>query len=216
MPPAEHKQPAAARKRPAPAEGPQEIVSNGGTQILLRRDPSYLRPTDRLVLQVTSINRFALDEDFFAGSGETVRPVCGDAFDVTMCDGVHMLKCVLSTALNNLVYTGWLRQFALVRVLGLRKREGFTSTGEALPPYVVLTELAAASANRPQSQNEPPKDWPDVTPGAYAKDDEPTPLLEERGVLLRPLDSDSPHLTTRPLLGRRRHYLRLESDEVFQ
>eukprot|EP00966_Prymnesium_polylepis_P071001 1649349-Prymnesium_polylepis.1 len=202
---------ASSRKRPPEPD----IVTKAGTRTLLQCEASHLKPTDRLVLQVTYIHRYALDEDFFAASGETVRPLCGDAFDVTLCDGVNTLRCVLSTALNGLVYRGWLRQFALVRVLGWRKRQPPSPTGEAQPPSVILTELAAASANVPQSPDVPPKAWPDVTPGVYARDDEPTHLLEDPTVVTRPLDPDSSHLTMKPLLGRRRHYLRLESDEVF-
>ena len=201
----------ANRKRPTEPD----LVSNAGTRVLIRRDPKFLRPADRLVLQVAEIQRYALDEEFFASTGETIRPLCGDAFDVTLSDGVNTLRCLLSTALNQLVYHGWLRESALVRVFGWRKQEGFTSTGEARPPFVILTHMARAGANQPQTASDPFITVPDVVPAVWANGIEPTPVLLDPTVVTKPPAKERfMHMAMRPLLGKRQYYLRLDSDEV--
>ena len=69
----------------------------------------------------------------FHATGETTRPDCGDAFDVTLSDGEQKLKCALSLELNPYVYKGWLSGVGqLVRVEGWKYllRDDAASLGE--------------------------------------------------------------------------------------
>ena len=210
---------AASRKRPAP----ERPLHADGTRALYSRQPEEVAASQLPIVQVAAIDRYLLDkESFTAASGETVRPLCRDAFDVTLSDGVHTLKCVLSTALNGLVYSGWLRPRAIVRVLQWRRRVaelgagGVSAEGRRQPPHVILMRLADAKWHREQPPDAPHLSIPEVTMGLWADPDipdEPTMLLGAEGVR-HELDADSPHVTERPLLGDRRHYLRPDSNEV--
>ncbi|KAL1530299.1 hypothetical protein AB1Y20_001210 [Prymnesium parvum] len=172
------------------------------------------RPADRVILQIAYLHRFSLDEAFFAASGETVRPQCGDGFDVTLFDGVHTLKCVLSTALNELVYSGLLCEYSFVCVEEWRRRALADPTnGGMLPPCVILTKLECMGARQTHlASTSATRGAPGIVRELILRgSSRPESLLMQ---LVPSLDEDSPHLSACPLLGVRRHYLRLESNEV--
>jgi hypothetical protein len=75
------------------------------------------QPGQTLCLQVAELRRFFLDGKFFNTCGARLpRPPTDDAFEVWLSDGARMKRCVLSTALNHLVYRGELRPLQLVRI----------------------------------------------------------------------------------------------------
>ena len=68
-----------------------------------------------LVVQVVDVRRFAVDAKFEATTG-MARDPSGDAFDVTLSDGVSIVKALLATELNRAVQFGLLKRYDTVRV----------------------------------------------------------------------------------------------------
>ncbi|EOD06103.1 hypothetical protein EMIHUDRAFT_219407 [Emiliania huxleyi CCMP1516] len=127
-----------------------------------------------------------LDPTWHAETGVQVTSACGDAFDVVLSDGAHILKVVLSTALNELVYSGRLEPRGVVTVRGWEARADERALSASAPDLIVVTQLA-------------PRDgltFAVAEPAAGA-----APLAR-------------PHREPLPLAGRRRHYLKLRSDEA--
>ena len=112
---------AVSRKRGSPPP----TLTEGGAALLHGGQASAPRTADsrRPVLQVVELQRFALGDQFFDQLGEAQRPECMDGYDVTLSDGAHKIKCLLSTALNPLVYEGWLQLHGIVRVESWRNAE---------------------------------------------------------------------------------------------
>ncbi|KAL3917571.1 MAG: hypothetical protein SGPRY_006356, partial [Prymnesium sp.] len=136
---------------------------------------------------------------FLLSSHETTIPACSDGFDLTLTDGRYLLKCLLSTSLNPLVYQGTICARGIIKVIRWRRQLDVGEGCELLPPCVILTQLSADGVPRePCEAPLPPH---------------PSPrwLLQAMRV---PLGEGSPHFNPRPLMGRRAHYLRLESNEV--
>ena len=196
--------PAAKRSLPpALTEGGAGLL-HAGASGASRRSGEARKP----VMQVVGLNRFALDESFFLHTGEDQRPECGDGFDVTLSDGVHKLKCALSTALNQLVYRGWLQLHTLVRVESWRNILDERAL-ESSVRLVVVTGLCSADSTGAAGDTEgdytahfgeisPPGAGLSWLPAVVAPDDEPETALT----------------LPCPLLGKRKHYLHLESNDV--
>ena len=140
----------------------------------------------------------------FHATGETTRPDCGDAFDVTLSDGEQKLKCALSLELNPYVYKGWLSGVGqLVRVEGWKYllRDDAASLGERTPPVVLLTKLA-----HDLGEERPPRKMMVLNADGLGH---PKAVEPPFG---RPEWAHTSEAT--PLVGVRQHYLRLDSDAV--
>lgn len=186
-------------------------LTEGGASLLHAGAPGASRRSGEArkpVMQVVGLNRFALDESFFLHTGEEQRPECGDGYDVTLSDGVHKLKCALSTALNPLVYRGWLQLHTLVRVESWRNILDERAL-ESSVRLVVVTGLCSADATgaagdadgdytAPFGEISPPGTGLSWLPAVVAPDDEPETALT----------------LPCPLLGKRKHYLHLDSNDV--
>ena len=181
----------AATQRPRVA-----LLTEDGVQHLLRGTPQAAMP----LLQVVELRRLALDASWLQASKEKDRPECGDAFDVTLSDGVHKLKCVLSTALNGKAYRGSLHLALIVRVVDWRKvvDERIDAEGSG-PPVVVLTQLDEVRTPDIGLLNNRP-----------AGDD----LACHPDALVGGAEAQARQSAALPLLGVRKHYLRVEADEV--
>ena len=193
---------AVGRKRGSPPP----TLTEGGAALLHGGQASAPRSADsrRPVLQVVELQRFALDEQFFDQSGEAQRPECMDGYDVTLSDGAHKIKCLLSTALNPLVYEGWLQLHGIVRVESWRNARDELDMAGTRPAIVVLTKLDTRTPVQGMTG-----DMPALMRGPIGADPSWLPLLlppegEAATALTRP----------RPLFGVRKHYLRLDSHEV--
>ena len=127
------------QKRKRAAERP---LTKGGVGTLLRALPEAGTSP---VLQVAELRRLCLDASWMEQANEKDRPEMGDAFDVTLSDGEHKVKCALSTALNGKVYRGWLRPLVAVRVADWRHRvdERIDGAEGGSPAVVVITQLEA-------------------------------------------------------------------------
>jgi hypothetical protein len=174
------------------------LLTPDGVSRLLRTTPAssnHLPP----VLQIVALHRLALDDQWFAASKETERPLLGDAFDVTLSDGVHKVKCTLSTALNKHVYQGGLRPMHVVRLADWRHVVDERVNGTAAAPVlVVLTQLEPVRGGLPLINVRDDTEDPVVHPDARAGGGDA--CLRQTSEL--------------PLLGVRRYYVRLDSDEV--
>jgi len=190
-------------------------LTQGGTTLIASPQP---HAGDGLVLQVLELLRYALDGEWFAATGETLRPECGDAFDVVVSDGIFKRKVTLSTTLNYHVYCGWLRPLAVVRVAAWRivhDELHLPAPDEPSPPLIVVTRLAAA-----------PKIGEDALPAAphVARG-----VITSQANLLQPKHATglealarshngeydfARHVEPLPLFGARRHYLHIDSDDV--
>ena len=190
----------------------QHWLTQRGTALLASPPP---HTGGRVVLQVVEVLRYALDVDWFAASGETVRPECGDAFDVVFSDGVHKRKVTLSTTLNFRVYTGWLCARSVVCIEGWRiQHDELHLAEDMMPPLVIITKLATV----PKFGEALP-----ATPHIFRG------LITSHENILRPKYTDQlealvhahggvyefvRHMEELPLFGARRHYLHLDSDNV--
>ena len=81
--------PKSKKRAREPAQAP--LLTPKGIETLLRPPATRGAAPTSVVLQTISIRRFALDESVFHATGETTRPDCGDAFDVTLSDGEQKL-----------------------------------------------------------------------------------------------------------------------------
>ena len=193
---------AVSRKRGSPPP----MLTEGGAALLHGGQAAAPRSADsrRPVLQVVELQRFALGDQFFDQSGESQRPECMDGYDVTLSDGAHKIKCLLSTALNTLVYEGWLQLHALVRVESWRNARDELDMSGTRPAIVVLTKLDTRTPVQGMAG-----DMPALMRGPIGVD--PSWLQ----ALLSPEGEAATALTRpRPLFGVRKHYLRLDSHEV--
>jgi hypothetical protein len=68
-----------------------------------------------LIVQVAELRRFSIDSRFESATG-MLRDPLGDAFDVTLNDGVSVLKCLLSTQFNAPIRFGVLKCYDIVRI----------------------------------------------------------------------------------------------------
>jgi len=193
---------AVSRKRGSPPP----TLTEGGAALLHGGQAAAPRSADsrRPVLQVVELQRFALGNQFFDQSGEAQRPECMDGYDVTLSDGAHKIKCLLSTALNPLVYEGWLQLHGIVRVESWRNARDELDMAGTRPAIVVLTKLDTRTPVQGMTG-----DMPALMRGPIGADPSWLPLLlppdgEPATALTRPL----------PLFGVRKHYLRLDSHEV--
>ena len=141
------------------------ILTEGGVTTLLRSLANSAAPGP--VLQVIALRRHALDEKWFTATKEKDRPQLEDAYDVTLSDGAHTVKCALSTALNGRIYRGWLRPLVAVRVAdwGHIVDERIENSGAA-QRIVVLKQLEAV-----RKADEPPA-HPRVERGLLVPDGE--------------------------------------------
>ena len=158
------------------------------------------------VLQVVALYRLALDATWFAATHETVRPEGGDAFDLVLSDGVHTLKCVLSTALNPRIYRGWLRRHSIVRISSWRRLvdERLPVTGAPVAVVVFVNDLKAVWLPSEEPAAEEPA-FTRVLPCIGQDELVPHPSASAAGAV----GDDAA-----PLLGQRQHYLRTDADEV--
>ena len=184
------------------------MLTSGGVGALLRSTSNDAEPP---VLQVVEICRYSLDDKWMSQSKEKDRPALGDAFDVTVSDGVHKLKCALSTTLNGRVYRGWLRPVVAVRVADWRlvvdeRIEGASSGA----PIVVLTELEAVRVGDADTDSAFPQPLPGIV--NLREDEDELQVLPD--ALASAAEAQARQTGPLPLLGVRQHYLRLESDEV--
>lgn len=152
------------------------------------------------MLQVVELRRLALDEQWLRATKEKDRPECGDAFDVTLSDGVHKLKCALSTSLNSKAYRGSLRLAVLVRVADWRRVEDerIDGTGRS-PPIVVVTQLDQLVPSNI---------------GVLNNRDDDDDLVCHPDALAGGAAAQARQVGSLPLLGARKHYLRVDADEV--
>ena len=194
--------PKSKKRAREPAQAP--LLTPKGIETLLRPPATRGAAPTSVVLQTISIRRFALDESVFHATGETTRPDCGDAFDVTLSDGEQKLKCALSLELNPYVYKGWLSGVGqLVRVEGWKYllRDDAASLGERTPPVVLLTKLA-----HDLGEERPPRKMMVLNADGLGH---PKAVEPPFG---RPEWAHTSEAT--PLVGVRQHYLRLDSDAV--
>ena len=193
---------AVSRKRGSPPP----TLTEGGAALLHGGQASAPRTADsrRPVLQVVELQRFALGDQFFDQSGEAQRPECMDGYDVTLSDGAHKIKCLLSTALNPLVYEGWLQLHGIVRVESWRNARDELDMAGTRPAIVVLTKLDTRTPVQGMTG-----DMPALMRGPIGADPSWLPTL-------LPPDGEAATELTRPLplFGVRKHYLRLDSHEV--
>ena len=119
-------------------------LTHDGIGTLLRDDATTLASSALPLMQVAVIQRCTLDADRLGAMREQVRPELADAYDVQLSDGIHKLKCALSTSLNTCVYSGWLRPRAFIYVTGWRRIvDERLETGMRPPPVVVITSMRA-------------------------------------------------------------------------
>jgi hypothetical protein len=193
---------AVSRKRGSPPP----TLTEGGAALLHGGQASAPRSADsrRPVLQVVELQRFALGDQFFDQSGEAQRPECMDGYDVTLSDGAHKIKCLLSTALNPLVYEGWLQLHGIVRVESWRNARDELDMAGTRPAIVVLTKLDTRTPVQGMTGV-----MPALMRGPIGADPSWLPLL-------LPPDGEAATALTRPrpLFGVRKHYLHLDSHEV--
>lgn len=199
-----------ANKRPRSAA---PVLTRGGIETLLRSNPQRATP----VLQVVGLHRLSLDEQWLKAAQETLRPELGDAFDLTLSDGVSKFKCALSTVLNDKVYQGWLSKYAVVRIADWRVvvDERIDSTSAAPPPLVVVTALASVAVAGDNAEAESGgHPLPQVLAGEINARDDAADLPFHADALAGSADQCARQTEAVPLLGARKHYLRLDSDEV--
>jgi hypothetical protein len=68
-----------------------------------------------LIVQVAELRRFSIDSKFESATG-MMRDPLGDAFDVSLSDGISFVKCLLATLFNNPIRFGVLKQHDIVRI----------------------------------------------------------------------------------------------------
>ena len=195
-----------------PPKRRRQALTSDGVGTLLRSSPT--ETADAPILQVVELQRLALDARWLHAAREATRPLLGDAFDAQLSDGTRKFKCVLSTELNPLVYRGWLRNLAVVRVVGWRRviDERLGGAAEQQAVVVVVTGLEACTMpNDPEGAATPELPYCHNDVINYGEDDElPFHPESQRGGA----DAVARQTQPLPLLGARKHYLRLDSDEV--
>jgi len=206
----QQRQPRRQRAQAAAAAPP---ITAGGVDTLRDALAERSEPPN---LQVISLHRFMLDPTWHAETGVQVTSACGDAFDVVLSDGAHILKVVLSTALNELVYSGRLEPRGVVTVRGWEARADERALSASAPDLIVVTQLepVAAPAAAGSSSAAPAAASSLVLDDYYvaSERDGLTFAVAEPAAGAAPLAR--PHREPLPLAGRRRHYLKLRSDEV--
>lgn len=213
MPPPRQKRPRAERE----SAGPSPFLTTQGVARLITSSPGELSDADLPVLQVVSLHRLALDPKWLEAMGATpkdqVRPELADAFDVILSDGAHKAKCVLSTTLNGKSYSGWLQPRVLVRIMGWRRVIDERIEGDTQPPpLIIITGLRAFRWPPEAGAAEP--DFPKPFPGLINPSVDGGDLTFHPQVLRGSAEAQARQMEALPLLGVRKHYLRLDSDEV--
>ena len=188
------------------------LTQNGIDALLSTSAEAGSSPT----LQILGVYRLALDPTWLAATHETIRPECGDAYDIVLSDGVHKLKCVLSTALNARIYRGWMRLHSVVRVAGWRRlMDERLLGGSSQPVVVVISDLKAVRFPADGAGTEEPAYARVFAGGVIAASTDLSDDVPEVTFHASAQRGGDQHTTDEaPLLGKRRHYLRLDSDDV--